>query len=130
VKFPEWRQNRKVFYRVTARAYRTKTEQKCIIPWHGHAPPEARKINYNEYDSSLDIFSFGVVMVQMVVKAQRIACSVDQDVYIEEIKKADSGQLRQPRVPESIARGNLLVIGPIIFVRQHFCYFCYTCMSS
>ena len=58
------------------------------VAWHGHAPPEARKINYNEYDSSLDIFSFGVVMVQMVVKADRIACSVDRDVYIEEIKNA------------------------------------------
>ena len=74
------------------------------VAWHGHAPPEARKINYNEYDSSLGIFSFGVVMVQMVVKAHRIACSVDQDVYIEEIKNADSGQLRQPQVSESIAR--------------------------
>jgi len=42
-----------------------------------------------------------------------------------------SGQLRQPQVPESIARGkNLWVIVPIIFVRQHFCYFYYTCMSS
>jgi len=42
-----------------------------------------------------------------------------------------SGQLRQPQVPESIAKGkNLLAIIPIIFVRQHFCYFYYTCMSS
>ena len=40
-------------------------------------------------------------------------------------------QLRQPQDPESIARGkNLLVIIPIIFARQHFCYFYYTCMSS
>jgi len=67
-----------------------KTERKCIIPWHCHAPPEARRINYNEYDSSLDIFSFRVVMVQMVVKAHRIACSVDRDVYIEEIKNAEA----------------------------------------
>ena len=55
-----------------------------------YLPPEARKINYNEYDSSLDIFSFGVVMVQMVVKVHRIACSVDRDVYIEEIKNAEA----------------------------------------
>ena len=42
-----------------------------------------------------------------------------------------SGQLRQPQVPESIAKGkNLLAIIPIIFVRQHFCYFYYTCMFS
>ena len=86
VKFPEWRQNGTVFYRITACAHRMKTERKCIIPWHGHAPPEDCRINYNEYDSSLDIFSFGVVMVQMVVKADRIACSVDQDVYIEKSK--------------------------------------------
>ena len=54
-----------------------------------YLPPEAHKINYNEYDSSLDIFSFGVVMVQMVVKVHRIVCSVDRDVYIEEIKNAE-----------------------------------------
>ena len=76
--------------RVTACAHRMKTERKCIIPWHCHAPPEARRINYNEYDSSFDIFSFRVVMVQMVVKAHRIACSVDRDVYIEEIKNAEA----------------------------------------
>jgi len=42
-----------------------------------------------------------------------------------------SGQLRQPQDPEGIPRGkNLLVIVPIIFVKQHFCDFYYTCMSS
>ena len=47
------------------------------------------------------------------------------------VNLAYSGQLRQPQVTESIAKGkNLLVIVPIIFVRQHFCYFYYTCMSS
>ena len=40
-----------------------------------------------------------------------------------------SGQLRQPQDPESIPRGkNLLVTVPIIFVKQHFCYFYYTCV--
>ena len=53
------------------------------------------------------------------------------DMYREAQIRGNSGQLRQPQVPESIARGkNLLVIIPIIFARQHFCYFYYTCMSS
>ena len=54
-----------------------------------YLPPEARKITSNEYDSSLDIFSFGVVMVQIVENISRITCSADRDLYIQEIKNAE-----------------------------------------
>lgn len=54
-----------------------------------YLPPEARKITSNEYDSSLDIFSFGVVMVQMVKNVSRITCSADRDLHIQEIKNAE-----------------------------------------
>ena len=53
-----------------------------------YLPPEARKITSNEYDSSLDIFSFGAIMVQIVKNISRITCSADRDLYIQEIKNA------------------------------------------
>ena len=53
-----------------------------------YLPPEARKITSNQYDSSLDIFSFGVIMVQIVKNISRIMCSADRDLYIQEIKNA------------------------------------------
>ena len=52
----------------------------------GHLPPEARKITSKDYDTSLDIFSFGVVVVQIVTKSSTVACEADRDALVEQIK--------------------------------------------
>ena len=49
-------------------------------------PPEARKIASKEYDASLDIFSFGVVVVQIVTKSGKIARAADRDALVEQIE--------------------------------------------
>ena len=45
-----------------------------------YLPPETHKIASKKYDSSLDIFSFGVIVVQMVKNVSRITCSADLDL--------------------------------------------------
>ena len=52
----------------------------------GHLPPEARKIASKDYDTSLDIFSFGVVVVQIVTKSSEVARAADRDALVEQIK--------------------------------------------
>ena len=52
-----------------------------------HMPPEARKIASRDYDSSLDIFSFGVVVVQIVTKSNQIIRASDRDALIEQIEE-------------------------------------------
>ena len=51
-----------------------------------HLPPEARKMASKDYDSSLDIFSFGVVVVQIVTKSDQIIRAKDRDDLIEQIE--------------------------------------------
>ena len=51
-----------------------------------HLPPEARKIASKEYDASLDIFSFGVVVVQIVTKSSKVARAADRDALVEQIE--------------------------------------------
>ena len=51
-----------------------------------HLPPEARKIASKDYDTSLDIFSFGVVVVQIVTKTSKIAREADRDALVEQIE--------------------------------------------
>ena len=51
-----------------------------------HLPPEARKIASKDYDTSLDIFSFGVVVVQIVTKSSEVARAADRDALVEQIK--------------------------------------------
>ena len=51
-----------------------------------HLPPEARKIASKDYDTSLDIFSFGVVVVQIVTKSSKIAREADRDALVEQIE--------------------------------------------
>ena len=52
----------------------------------GHLPPEARKIASKDYDTSLDIFSFGVVVVQLVMKSSEVARVADRDALVEQIE--------------------------------------------
>ena len=52
----------------------------------GHLPPEARKIASKDYDTSLDIFSFGVVVVQIVTKSSEVARAADRDALVEQIE--------------------------------------------
>ena len=51
-----------------------------------HLPPEVRKIASKDYDTSLDIFSVGVVVVQIVTKTSKIACEADRDALVEQIE--------------------------------------------
>ena len=53
-----------------------------------HLPPEARKIASKNYDASLDVFSFGVVVVQMVTKSSKIAREADRDKLVKQIEKS------------------------------------------
>ena len=49
-------------------------------------PPEARKIDSKDYDCSLDIFSFGVVVVQIVTRVSRIVRVADRDELVKRIE--------------------------------------------
>ena len=51
-----------------------------------HLPPEARQIDSKDYDFSLDIFSFGVVVVQIVTRASRIVRVADRDDLVKKIE--------------------------------------------
>ena len=53
-----------------------------------HLPPEARKIESKYYDDSLDVFSFGVVVVQIVTKSSKIAREADRDKLVKQIEKS------------------------------------------
>ena len=52
----------------------------------GHLPPEARKIYSKDYDTSLDIFSFGVVVVQIVMKSSKVTREADRDALVKQIE--------------------------------------------
>lgn len=52
-----------------------------------HLPPEARKIASKHYDTSLDIFSFGVVLVQIVTKSSHISREDERDKLITQIEE-------------------------------------------
>ena len=51
-----------------------------------HLPPEARKIASKDYGASLDIFSFGVVVVQIVTKSSKVAREADRDALVKQIE--------------------------------------------
>ena len=52
-----------------------------------HLPPEARKIASKYYDTSLDIFSFGVVLVQIVTKSSHISREAERDSLVTQIEE-------------------------------------------
>ena len=52
-----------------------------------HLPPEARKIASKYYDTSLDVFSFGVVLVQIVTKFNHISREAERDSLVTHIEE-------------------------------------------
>ena len=52
---------------------------------NGYLPPEASRSDEKTYDQSLDIFSFGVIMVQIVCKVETIQSAKERQMYFEKI---------------------------------------------
>ncbi len=51
----------------------------------GYLPPEAFRLEDEEYDSSLDVFSYGVIMVQIVRKLETIKSAKDRSFHVAQI---------------------------------------------
>ena len=51
----------------------------------GYLPPEALRLEGEEYDYSLDVFSLGVIMVQIVLKVETIKTENDRTFYVLQI---------------------------------------------
>ncbi len=52
---------------------------------NGYLPPEASQSDEKTYDQSLDIFSFGVIMVQIVCKVETIQSAKERQKYFSKI---------------------------------------------
>ena len=52
----------------------------------GYLPPEAPLIEASRYDSSLDIFSFGVVMTQIVHRLETVKTPQDRNFHVAQIE--------------------------------------------
>ena len=51
----------------------------------GYLPPEALRLDDEEYDHSLDVFSLGVIMVQIVCKAETVKTTKDRSLLVSQI---------------------------------------------
>ena len=51
----------------------------------GYLPPEALRLEDEEYDHSLDIFSLGVIIVQIICKVETVKTAKDRSVYVSQI---------------------------------------------
>ena len=51
----------------------------------GYLPPEALRLEDKEYDHSLDVFSLGVIMVQLVHKAETVKTAKDRSLLVSQI---------------------------------------------
>ena len=51
----------------------------------GYLPPEALREHDEKYDHSLDIFSLGVIMVQIVHKVETVKTAKDRSFYVSQI---------------------------------------------
>lgn len=51
----------------------------------GYLPPEAPLIESSRYDSSLDVFSFGVIMTQIVHTLETVKSPKDRNYYVAQI---------------------------------------------
>ncbi len=54
----------------------------------GYLPPEALRIAYEKYDHSLDVFSLGVIMVQIIHCVETIQTAEDRLMYVEKISNS------------------------------------------
>ncbi|XP_064389574.1 probable serine/threonine-protein kinase DDB_G0271538 isoform X4 [Halichondria panicea] len=51
----------------------------------GYLPPEAYRLEEENYDSSLDVFSFGVILTQIVCKLETIKSAKDRSFHVAQI---------------------------------------------
>ena len=51
----------------------------------GYLPPEALRLDNEEYDHSLDVFSFGVIMVQILHNVERVKTAKDRSFLVSQI---------------------------------------------
>ena len=51
----------------------------------GYLPPEALREHDEKYDHSLDVFSLGVIMVQIVLKVETVKSMKDRSLYVSQI---------------------------------------------
>ena len=51
----------------------------------GYLPPEALRLEGEEYDRSLDVFSLGVIIVQIVCKVETVKTAKDRSFQVSQI---------------------------------------------
>ena len=51
----------------------------------GYLPPEVLRLEYEEYDYSLDVFSLGMIMVQIILKVETVKTVKDRSFLISQI---------------------------------------------
>ena len=51
----------------------------------GYLPPEAYRLEEENYDNSLDVFSFGVIVAQIVCKLETIKSAKDRSFHVAQI---------------------------------------------
>ncbi len=51
----------------------------------GYLPPEAYRLEEEKYDSSLDVFSYGVIVAQIVCKLETIKSAKDRSFHVAQI---------------------------------------------
>ncbi|XP_064407183.1 serine/threonine-protein kinase TAO1-A-like isoform X2 [Halichondria panicea] len=51
----------------------------------GYLPPEAYRLEEENYDNSLDVFSFGVILTQIVCKLETIKSAKDRSFHVAQI---------------------------------------------
>ena len=59
----------------------------------GYLPPEALRLDSEDYDHSLDVFSLGVIMVQIVCKAETVKTAKDRSFLVSQIPPAHKFKL-------------------------------------
>ena len=76
----------------------------------GYLPPEALRLEDEEYDYSLDVFSLGVIMVQIVLEVETVKTAKDRSLLIlqipitNELKPIVSDCLQEDRWKRPTAR--------------------------
>ena len=53
----------------------------------GYLPPEAYRLEEENYDNSLDVFSFGVILTQIVCKLETIKSAKDRSFHVAQIPR-------------------------------------------
>ena len=50
----------------------------------GYLPPEAPRFEAEQYDHSLDVFSFGVIIIQIIHKLKTVKSANDRSFYVSQ----------------------------------------------